>query len=61
MGENDLEAEVHELKETLRRLAVHAEVVALALRSPGRVPESDLDGAIAGIHELTLSAPTESP
>jgi hypothetical protein len=52
----ELEAGIHDLEDALRRLAVHAEVVALAVRSPERVPEPDLDGAIAGIHELTLGS-----
>lgn len=56
MTMKELEAEIRELAETLRRLAVHTEVVALAVRSPNRVPEEDLDAAIAGIHELTLSS-----
>jgi hypothetical protein len=52
----DLETliERHEqLEEAQRRLATHAEVLALAVRSPERVPESDLDNAIAGLHQLT--------
>jgi hypothetical protein len=50
-------AESHEqLQEAHRRLAVHTEVVAVAVRSGDRVPQSDLDDAIAGIHELSMVA-----
>jgi hypothetical protein len=46
-------AESHgQLQEAHRRLAAHAEVIAVAVRSPDVVPETDLDDAIAGIHEL---------
>ena len=46
-------AESHEqLQQTHRRLAAHTEVIAVAVRSPDRVPQADLDDAIAGIHEL---------
>jgi hypothetical protein len=48
-----------QLVEAQRRLATHAEVVALALRSPERVPESDLDNAIAGLHQLAARAPQD--
>jgi len=48
----ELDAEVVELRETLRRLAAHAEVVAVAVRTPDAVAQPDLDAAIAGIHEL---------
>ena len=47
----ELDAEVVELRETLRRLAAHAEVVAVAVRTPDAVAQPDLDAAIAGIHE----------
>jgi hypothetical protein len=40
------------LQETHRRLVAHTEVIAVAVRSPDLVPQSDLDDAIAGIHEL---------
>lgn len=56
MTMKELEAEIHELEQALRRLAIHAEVVALAVRSPNRIPEEDLDGAIEGIHKLTLAS-----
>lgn len=35
-----------------RRLAAHIEVIAVAVRSPDRVPQVDLDNAIAGVHDL---------
>lgn len=41
-----------QLERAQRRLAAHAEVVAVAVRSPDLVPPGDLDAAIAGIHEL---------
>jgi hypothetical protein len=55
-------AESHErLQQTQRRLAAHAEVVAVAVRSPDRVPPTDLDNAIAGIHELSAVFAESSP
>lgn len=46
-------AERHaELEEAHRLLATHAEVIALAVRSPDHVPEQDLDDAIAGLDAL---------
>jgi hypothetical protein len=48
-----------QLEETQRRLATHAEVIAVAVRSPDLVPQTDLDDAIAGIHRLN-AAPRES-
>ena len=48
----ELEVELEELKETMRRLIAHTEVVAVAVRTPEAVTQSDLDDAIAGIHEL---------
>ena len=48
----ELDAEVEELRMALRRLAAHAEVVAVAVRSPEAVTRPDLDAAVAGIHEL---------
>jgi hypothetical protein len=46
-------ADSHEdLRRAHRQLATHAEVIAVAVRSPDLVPQSDLDDAIAGIHEL---------
>lgn len=51
----DALAESHEqLQQAHRRLAAHTEVIAVALRSREVVPESDLDDAIAGIHELNV-------
>jgi hypothetical protein len=48
----ELEMELEQLKETVRRLATHAEVVAVAVRTPQAVTRSELDDAIAGIHGL---------
>jgi hypothetical protein len=48
----ELEADLDELKETVRRLITHAEVVAVAVRTPEAVTPSELDDAIAGLHEL---------
>jgi hypothetical protein len=48
----ELDAEVRELTETLRRLVAHAEVVAVAVRTPEAVTHAELDEAIAGIHGL---------
>lgn len=55
-------AESHEqLKQAHRRLATHAEVIAVAVHSPAIVPASDLEDAIGGIHELTESFASEKP
>jgi hypothetical protein len=48
----ELEADVAELREVVRRLAAHTEVIAVALRTPHAVPRSDLDEAVAGLHRL---------
>jgi dihydroneopterin aldolase len=48
----ELEAELEELKETVRRLTAHTEVVAVAVRKPEAVSPGELDDAIAGIHGL---------
>jgi hypothetical protein len=49
-------AESHqELERAHRQLAAHAEVIAVAVHSPAIVPASDLQDAIAGIHELTAN------
>jgi hypothetical protein len=48
----ELEAELEELREIVRRLVAHTEVVAIALRTPEAVTQSELDEAIAGIHGL---------
>jgi len=52
-------AELDELSEretrlanVVRRLAAHAEVIGVAVRSPDAVPPDDLDAAIAGLHDL---------
>lgn len=46
-------AERHdELERAHRRLAAHTEVIAVAVRSPDLVSQTDLDDAIAGVHEL---------
>jgi hypothetical protein len=50
-----------ELERAHRRLATHAEVVAVAVHSPAIVPASALQDAIAGIHELTASIASEKP
>ena len=55
-------AESHEqLKQAHRRLATHAEVIAVAVHSPAIVPASDLEDTIGGIHELTASFASEKP
>ena len=52
--------ERHEkLERAHRRLAKHAEVIAIAVHSPALVPESDLQDAITGIHELTATFASE--
>ena len=48
----DLDAELQALKETVRKLAAHTEVVAVAVRTPEAVAAPELDDAIAGIHGL---------
>jgi len=55
----ELQAQLDELADRLddvssacSRLASHAEVVALAVRSRESVPSGDLDDAIDGLHEL---------
>ena len=53
-------AESHkELERAHRRLATHAEVIAVAVHSPAIVPASDLEDAIAGIHELSAHFASE--
>jgi hypothetical protein len=55
-------AESHqELERAHRRLATYAEVVAVAVHSPAIVPASDLQDAVAGIHELNAHFATEKP
>ena len=49
--------EHEELVAAQRRLATHAVVIALAVRSRDRVPEHDLDDAIAGLQELSIGTP----
>jgi hypothetical protein len=48
----ELEAELEELKETVRRLIAHTEVIAIAVLTPEAVPEADLESAVDGIHSL---------
>ena len=48
----ELEAGHAELVALCRRLAAHAEVLGVALRSREAVPADDLDDAIDGLHEL---------
>ncbi|HEY4413565.1 MAG TPA: hypothetical protein VGN06_11255 [Gaiellaceae bacterium] len=48
----ELEAELEELREVVRQLIAHTEVVAVAVRNPEAVSQTDLDAAIAGIHGL---------
>lgn len=48
------------LERAHRQLAVHAEVVAVAVHSPALVPASDLQAAIAGIHELAANFGSET-
>jgi hypothetical protein len=50
-----------ELERAHRKLATHAEVVAVAVHSPAIVPASALQDAIAGIHELTATFASEKP
>lgn len=53
-------AESHkELEQAHHKLATHAEVIAVAIHSPAIVPASDLQDAIAGIHELTATFASE--
>lgn len=47
-----LEAEHADLIALCRRLAAHAEVLGVALRSREAVPAHDLDDAIDGLHEI---------
>ena len=55
-------AKSHEqLRQAHRRLATHAEVIAVAVHSPAIVPASDLEDAIGGIHELTATFASEKP
>ena len=49
---DDLAERHSQLAAACARLAAHAEVVALAVRTPEAVPRDDLDDAIAGLHEL---------
>ena len=45
--------ESHEaLAETVRRLATHSAVLAIALRDRQAVPEADLEAALTGIEEI---------
>ena len=49
----ELEAQLRELEETVRRLATHSAVLAAAVRDPQAVPEPDLEAALAGIEEIS--------
>lgn len=50
-------AESHdELAETVRRLATHCSVLAVAVRDPLAVPAPDLEAALAGIEEIARTA-----
>lgn len=49
------------LERAQRQLAVYAEVVAVAVHSPALVPVSDLQAAIAGIHELAAIGSETKP
>jgi hypothetical protein len=48
----ELEAEHAELVAVCRRLAAHAEVLGVALRSREAVPPEDLDDAIDGLRQV---------
>ena len=49
----DALAERHDaLAETMRRLATHSAVLAVALRDPQAVPKPDLEAALTGIEEI---------
>ncbi len=48
----ELEARLDALLAACRRLAAHAEVVAVAVRNPAAVPGDDLEDAIGGLHDL---------
>jgi hypothetical protein len=48
----DLEVELEALRDQLRRLVAHTEVLAVALRTEEAVPRADLDHAVAGLHAL---------
>lgn len=59
MKKKDIQAQLDDLAErhsqlaaVCRRLAAHAEVLAVVVRSPDAVPSDDLDDAIDGLHEL---------
>lgn len=41
-----------QLEQASRVLAAHSAVIAVAVRTPERVPHGDLDASIAGVHEL---------
>ena len=48
----ELDLELRELEETVRRLATHSAVLAVAVRDPSSVPLPDLEAALAGIEEI---------
>jgi hypothetical protein len=47
--QNDVDVQLRELDESVRRLATHAAVLAVAVRDPEAVPPADLEAALAGI------------
>jgi exonuclease VII small subunit len=52
LKKTELEAQLRELEETVRRLATHAAVLAAAVRDPNAVPAADLEAALAGLEEI---------
>jgi hypothetical protein len=48
----ELDAQLRQLEETVRRLATHSAVLAVAVRDPNSVPLTDLEAALAGIEEI---------
>jgi len=52
----ELQQQLEELSGVVERLATHLEVLALAVRKPGSVPQADLDDAVTGIGELRALA-----
>jgi hypothetical protein len=45
-----------QLEEAHRKLALHVDVIGVAVRSRNQVPEGDLDEAVRGVHDLNGSA-----
>jgi hypothetical protein len=48
----ELQAQLVELTEAVEKLITHVEVLALAVRKRGSVPQADLDELLKGIGEL---------